>query len=311
MRLDPDTALTGADRLAWIEYRNNLKVAGRSPRTIQNYGEAIAQLAVHIAPDGATVLTADRGTVTGYLLWCREEHSSSTELNRFRSLRAWYGWLAAEDIITKSPMARITCPKTEERVPRVLADAELSALLAACSAPKGAAYEERFCAARDRAVIAIWCEAGSPRLAEMAAVTTDDIDIERGHVLVHGKGSKDRLVPLSPETVRDVIRYLRARAAHKRAGSGELWLGRRPGFGMRGLAQMLADRAGQAGLGHLHPHEMRHTAFSRFKAAGGQVDDAMHLFGWNSLDMVLVYGRAAAKARSVQAGRSAAMRAGL
>lgn len=311
VRLDPNRVLSGTDQLAWIDYRNYHKGAGHSPRTIQGYGEAIAQLALHLAREETPVLAATRAQVTDYLIWVRETHSGATELNRFRSLRAWYAWLAAEDYVDKSPMLRVAKPKAEETMPRVLSDAELSALLAACQAPKAASPGTRFAAARDKAVISIWCEAGSPRLAEMAGITTDDVDIERGNVLVHGKGGKPRLVPLSPETVRDVIRYLRLRAAHKHAVSKRMWLGKFEGFGMRGLAQSLAERAELAGLGHLHPHELRHTAFSRFKEAGGQVDDAMYLFGWSTLDMVLVYGRAAAKARSVEAGRSAGLRAGL
>lgn len=311
MILDPERALAGPDRLAWIEYRNYHRVAGHSERTIQNYGEAIAQLALHIAAGDLTTLTATRNAIGEYLLWCREAHSASTELNRYRSLRAYYNWLAAEDIIGKSPMARVPKPKAEQRVARVLTAEELSALLRVCQAGKGASAEARLLAARDRAVIAIWCEAGSPRLSEMSAMTTDDIDLDAGQVLVHGKGSKDRLVPLSPETVRDVVKYLRLRAASKQAAGSALWLGRRPGFGMRGLAEMLAERALQAKIGHVHPHELRHTAYDRFSDAGGQVDDAMRLFGWATLDMVLIYGKAAAAARSVRAGRAVALRAGL
>lgn len=309
--LDPDKVLLGTDRLAWIDYRNYHKGANHSGRTIRGYGETIAQLALHLAAQETPVLAASRAQVTGYLIWVKETHSASTELHRFRALRAWYGWLAAEEYIDKSPMLRIAKPKATETVPRVLTGGELSALLAACQAPKTATFAARFAAARDKAAISIWCEAGSPRLAEMDAMTLDDVDVDRGAVLVHGKGGKDRLIPLSPETVRDVIRYLRLRAAHKAASLPCLWLGKRGRYGMRGLAQSLAERAGQAGIGEIHPHLLRHTSFDRFKRAGGQVDDAMYLFGWSTIDMVLVYGRAAAKARAVEVGRTMGLRGSL
>jgi site-specific recombinase XerD len=297
MTAQPEDILTGPDKWAWMEYERNLMVRNRSARTIQSYGEAALQLAAFIAP---TPLTgASRAQVENYLLHVREAHSVGSQMNRFRSLRAMYAWWADEDIIPKSPVKRIGAPSGDQKVPQVLTDLEVAALRRAVRAGKS------FAGYRDAAILELWLSPGSPRLTEMAGLTIHDVNVSKSAtVLVHGKGSKDRLIPPSDAACAAILRYLRHRAAHKLAARTDaMWLGERPGFGARGLGQMLDKRAGQAGTGHVHPHQLRHTAWHNWRMAGGDIDDGMILWGWSQVDMALMYGRSAAIARALQAGR--------
>ena len=297
MTAQPQDTLTGPARFAWLEYERHLMVLNRSPRTIQSYGEAACQLAAHIAPAG--LLEATRAQVESYLIWCRETHSVGTQANRWRSLKALYGWWEDEEIIARSPLRRIGKPAGTQKVPAVLGAAELAALRKVIAADKSLAGY------RDAAVLELWCSPGSPRLAEMAGLTLDDVRLDRNAtVLVHGKGRKDRLIPPTDAAVAALLRYLRHRAAHRNAAAGALWLGERAGFGSRGLAEMLSRRARAAGIGHVHPHQLRHTAWHNWRMAGGDIDDGMLLWGWSQVEMALAYGRSAAVARALEAGRS-------
>src|SRR4051812_3899165 len=105
----------------------DLTVRRRSPRTIQNYCEAAAQLAEHAGTDDLTTVTRD--DVESYLLTVLTEHSPGTAANRFRSLRALFNWALSEELIDGSPMAKMHMPAVGGKLTPVLDTDRLRALL--------------------------------------------------------------------------------------------------------------------------------------------------------------------------------------
>jgi integrase len=59
-----------------------------------------------------------------------------------------------------------------------------------------------------------------------------------------------------------------------------LWFGLHGRFSGEGIRQMLIKRTRQAGVGHIHPHQFRHTAAHRWLLAGGQEQDLARIAGW-------------------------------
>ncbi|WP_246149220.1 tyrosine-type recombinase/integrase [Nonomuraea turkmeniaca] len=70
---------------------------------------------------------------------------------------------------------------------------------------------------------------------------------------------------------------------------------------------MIERRCDLAGIGRIHPHQLRHFAADAWFAAGGSDQDGMRLFGWSSLDMPRRYGRANAEQRAIEAHRRMAL----
>lgn len=281
-------------------YERDLKIRNRSPRTAQNYRETLLQLSAFV--DEADLLELSRGSVEGYILHVLETRSAASACGRYRALRAFYNWAVREELIPESPMRKMTPPKVVEKPIPVVPDEALKLLLAECS---GTDFESR----RDTAIIRLWCEPGSPRVSEVSGMTVDDVDQVLDLVRLLGKGGRVRVIPYGSKTGQALYRYLRVRRDHPLAqeGSGHseaLWFGARgKPLTASGLYQMLERRAKQAGIGHIHPHQLRHTSAHNWRVAGGSESDAMVLFGWVSPEMPRRYGKSAEVERAQMAAR--------
>ena len=111
---------------------------------------------------------------------------------------------------------------------------------------------------RDTAIVRTFIDTGA-RLAEMAGLRLEDVDLDDQTLTVMGKGSRVRVLPIGAKAVKAIDRYLRVRRGHREHGLPALWLGRSGGMGTSGIPQMFRRRATEAGLDHLNPHQFRHT----------------------------------------------------
>lgn len=169
-------------------------------------------------------------------------------------------------------------PRSETRRPyQVLSDWEISALLDACTSE------------RDRALVAVLIGAGL-RAAELVGLDIDDIaEDQDGEVMltVHGKGRKDRVVPIRRDVARIVRRYL-ATTGRTLGVSGPLFLSvdrahRRDDdrLSPRAIGYLLAellDRAGVDGK-RISPHSCRHTYAIRALRGGASTTTVQKLLG--------------------------------
>jgi site-specific recombinase XerD len=292
------TAVNDLNETTFAGYRRTLRSRNRSERTIDSYAMAVRELDAFLG--GADVTLATKDDIEKYLEKRLSEVNATTVAIRFRSLRAFFGWAVAEDILTTSPMKGMSEPKPRPKPVGVLSDDDLRALIKACS---GKSIEAR----RDEAIIRIFCEAGSPRLGELAALLVSDVDLKRDTITVTGK-TGTRTFPFGAKTGTAIDRYLRLRAKHGHARCPELWIGPKGALSPSGIAQMLNRRSTAAGLGRVNPHRLRHTAASRFLEQGGNEGDAVVLFGWKDATMIhKVYGRSAAVQRAQKAARRMSM----
>jgi len=271
-----------------------LAAVGRSERTRQSYAESLGQFATW-AHDPAVEDIA-RQHVTEFILHLRElGRADSTLTIRYAALRAFLKWAAGEEIIDRSPLAGGTPPVIREKQVDVLTAEQVTALLEVC---KGKGFEQR----RDTAMIAVLYDTGLRR-AELLGLRLDDLDTRDGTATVTGKGARPRTVAFGRSCGVDLDRYLRERGKHPLGHLSWLWLGARGRFTESGLAAMLDRRGKQAGVGHVHCHQFRHSFAHAWLAQGGQEGDLMRLAGWRSRTMLNRYGAAAAGERARNAHR--------
>ena len=170
----------------------------------------------------------------------------------------------------------------------------------------GTDFESR----RDKAIISLFIDTGL-RVAEMAGIGVEDVDIEEREVVVMGKGRRQRSVRFVKETRSDLTRYLLVRSKHPHAECEALWVGKRGGMQSNGVYQMVVRRCEEAGIERVHPHMFRHTFAHQYLRAGGAEGDLMRVTGWRSRQMVDRYGASAASERAAEAHDKFSPRRGL
>lgn len=285
---DPNTALIDSWRLSLHDKR---------PTTQVLYTDIVARFATFLRDNGRPddLLEVPRRDIEAWFAdMTNRGLSQSTKRSRWIALRSFYKFLTVEEEISVDPTDGVRVAKADPPPVDLLTEDQLHALFAACA---GTSFYDR----RDLAIIRMMAAAGV-RLGEVAGLAVADVDLQNRLVTIrHAKGDRMRMVRIDAATASAVDRYKRARARHKLADRPELWLGFRGPFGRKGIPGILSKRAEAAGIGHVHPHQLRHTWAHMWLARGGTEGDLQKLGGWANADVMRRYGSALAVDRALNA----------
>ncbi len=214
--------------------------------------------------------------------------------------RGWHRFLLDEGTADADPSRDVRPPTPARRLPKALPIDVVARLLDAAGAdgPRGL---------RDRALLELLYATGA-RISEAVGLDVDDIDLRTGGegpavqsvVRLHGKGSKQRLVPVGSYAMRALEAYLvrgrpaLAAAPGSRSGGarGALFLNVRGGRLSRQSAwQVLADTARRAGLPvtGVSPHTLRHSFATHLLEGGADVRSVQELLGHASVTTTQIY----------------------
>ena len=199
------------------------------------------------------------------------------------SWRAFYRMLQDCDAAMKeNPCAGIKAPKAPKRLPSALSPDEAVRLVEI----RG----DEPLALRDRALFELAYSSGL-RLAELAGLDVERLDLATGEVRVWGKGAKERIVPVGAAAATAVRAWLPVRAGLTGADAKALFVGKSgKRITPRSIERRLAEWAVTQGLGrHVHPHMLRHSFASHVLQSSGDLRAVQEMLGHASIASTQVY----------------------
>ncbi|MCI1665324.1 MAG: tyrosine recombinase XerC [Atopobiaceae bacterium] len=264
-------------------------VRNLSANTIKAYASDLDSYVSWTKREGVDPLVMTHRELRGYLAdQTRAGYSTRTINRRLSAIRALYAWLMREGHTSQDAAAAVSSPKLSKRLPRTLADRDVSLLLASCEHGTATGM-------RDEALVELLYATGA-RISEASALDVGDVDFPQSQVRLFGKGSKERIVPLYEEAISSLREYLvhgRPELAAKAKGerTSALFVSTR---GARMSADALRTRfermVGAAGLDPtLTPHAMRHTFATELLAGGADLRSVQELLGHESLSTTQIY----------------------
>ena len=210
--------------------------------------------------------------------------SARSRARRLSALRQFFRFLVREEKISTNPVELLDSPRLPMKLPNVLGEGEVAALLAATdpTTPLGQ---------RDGALLEVLYATGL-RVSELVGLTFKQVDLRRGVVRVRGKGNKERVVPLVAPAVEKLNLYLTQSRPQLIKGreSHYLFLNRRGGpLSRQGFWKILKQYALQAGVRELSPHTLRHSFATHLLSRGANLRVLQLLLGHADLATTQIY----------------------
>jgi integrase/recombinase XerC len=222
------------------------------------------------------------------------DNAPPTIARKIAALRAFYRFLMKRDVVRVNPAAALRLPKVPRKLPRFLSVEDATSLVNAPLEGHGEEPSHPLLEIRNRAMLELLYGAGL-RVSELATLTLERVDLGSAQVRVHGKGSKERVLPLGGPAMRALQEYLDVRDQFRGKSSpphpDAVFLGR---FGTRLSVRQIEQwvkRYGKSALGRpdLHPHALRHTCATHLLDAGADLRGIQEFLGHASLSTTQRY----------------------
>ncbi len=208
---------------------------------------------------------------------------------RVGAVHTFFRWCLAQRVVTSDPAALLGRPKVTSRLPTVLRPREAAEIVEAPPVPADFRPDddplEGAIALRDRAVLELLYGCGL-RVGEAAGLSIDRVDLDRGRVLVLGKGDKERELPMSDYVVGAIGDYLSdGRPIWTADADGLLFFNRRGNpFSERDIRAMLDRYAARMLPGRrVTPHTLRHSYATHLLEGGADIRAVQELLGHASV----------------------------
>ncbi len=266
-------------------YLNYLAVEkGLARNTLESYGRDLRKYFDFLRnKDHRQVAQND---VRSFLARLSEEGMASPSVARnLAAVRGFHKYLLIDGLAVADPAGVVETPRGWQRLPKTLSSAEVEALL-------GQPDSATTIGLRDKAMLELLYATGL-RVSELVGLQRDDINLERGFVLVIGKGAKERVVPLGDVAATAVRSYMdRARPLLLKGGeTGALFIsGRRRQITRQMFWERIRHYVRKAGITRpVSPHTLRHSFATHLLDNGADLRSVQAMLGHADISTTQIY----------------------
>lgn len=260
---------------------------GLSKNTIEAYGHGISRFLLFLKGKGIEEIgEVGKYEVRSFLLALKRKNlSHKTIVRNLVAIRSFFKFLIQEGMLEKNPTEDLESPKITKTLPEILTLNEIEQLLDQPDV-------QRPLGIRDRAMLEMLYATGM-RVSELVHLLTHQVNLEGGYVLLFGKGSKERVVPLGREAIRWVDLYLRtARGILSKGRENPSLFINRSGRGMsrQRFWKSLKNYARMAGIQkRITPHLLRHSFASHLLERGADLRSVQMMLGHVDISTTQIY----------------------
>jgi len=194
----------------------------------------------------------------------KKNPGASTVASHVRVIRAFFSWCVDEELIEKSPAARLAMPKVSKHVVVTFSIEHIDKMLASCDVSTVQGF-------RDYVILVLLLDTGM-RVSELAGLRLPNVYSR--YVKVMGKGLKEREIGLHPDVSRLLWLYIQKyRDSSAYPDEDRVFLGRKGALTVEGIEQVFQRVAAASGIEgvRISPHTMRHTFSKQYLKNGGDL----------------------------------------
>ena len=268
-------------------YRRYLKLEkGYSANTLDAYMRDVDKLFRYLAVEQVDVLDVKLEDLEHFAVFISDLGIGPRSLARILSgVRQFYRFLVVDGYLEVDPTELLESPKQPDHLPEVLSTAEIDLLEQAIDLSKWEGH-------RNRAIIEVLFSCGL-RVSELTNLKLSNLYIEEQYIRVMGKGSKERLVPISPRAL-DELNYWFADRNVMKIKPGEedyVFLNRRGQHLTRTMILIMIKRyAVEAGIKKtISPHTLRHSFATSLLEGGADLRAIQAMLGHESIGTTEIY----------------------
>ncbi len=223
-----------------------------------------------------------------YTASLHEKYTPKSIARKISSLRSLYSFLAREELIKENPFLNVELPKQEKKLPKFIYPSEIENLFDSINTTKPLGK-------RDKLILELLYGTGV-RVSELCNIKIKDIDFYQDLILIHGKGSKDRYVPIHKSLSKQLKDYVLTTRNEflKRSqnqGNDTVLLNFKGTSlttrGVRLVIKRIIDNSEETFS--LSPHKLRHSFATHLLDNGADLRSVQELLGHSSLSSTQIY----------------------
>ncbi|MEK6224562.1 MAG: site-specific tyrosine recombinase XerD [Candidatus Dadabacteria bacterium] len=260
---------------------------GLSKNTLESYGRDVRKFLLFLEEGQIkTIQEIKYENILDFLSHFKKQgFSDTTTVRTIVSIKQFFKYLLLEKIIKEDPTSQIRTPKMKKSIPGVISLEDVERVLASPneSTPEGI---------RDLAMLEVLYATGI-RVSELIWLKLNDVNFEMGFVIVYGKGSKERIVPIGGQAQEKLRTYMELSRPLllKSRDSKELFVTRRgKAMTRQGFWKLIKNYALKAGITkQISPHTMRHSFATHLLERGADLRTIQIMLGHSDISTTQIY----------------------
>ena len=257
---------------------------GLAKLTVESYGRDLARLREDLEKRGGSLAEAGQSELSGHLQRLRRRNLAPASIRRaLVAIRGFFAHLVEIGERPDNPAVNFLPPKQWRHLPRVLSERQVEALLTGPDVTRPLGL-------RDRAMIELLYASGL-RVSELVGLSLSQLRLDVGFVLIFGKGSRERMVPVGESAEEWIGRYLaevRPRLAQGRHEAVFINRFGRP-LSRQGFWKVLKGYGSALGIADLSPHVLRHSFATHLLEHGADLRSVQAMLGHADISTTQIY----------------------